>query len=419
MPEWGQAGPFPLDPSQLAKLQGPCERLALGDKLRIVPGFDGLRVESTSYVGRLDVGPLRIAVNPKLEGAPLGRLLRYAYSLDELSMLPPDTALDLEAGGLQDLIVELLLAELEALWFSGLPKVYRRQHDELPFVRGRVRSEVFWRRGVLTGTSVPCEFHERTQDWFLNRVLRSGLDLARGLVTQPLQRRRIDRMIGWYDGVATLRPFGRPQVAEARASLTRMTSHTAPSLELIGLLLDGSGIGFEPTAAPLAGSSFLFDMNRFFQRLLSRFLHDHLPGHEVADESVLRGMYVAEGGVRPRRPPAPRPDFAVLAPGRQVLTYLDAKYRDLWARPLPADWLYQLTVYALASPSGSASILYATVASDARPEVIHVNDPASGRPLGRVLLKPVGLGPLSDLVADRSAEAAGHKQRLAAAWARG
>jgi 5-methylcytosine-specific restriction enzyme subunit McrC len=192
-----------------------------------------------------------------------------------------------------------------------------------------------------------------------------------------------------------------------------MTSHAAPALELIRLLVEGVGIGFDGSQQR-RGTSFLFDMNRFFQELVSRFLHDNLDGYKVVDEAVLRGMYSPDITGRPRRPPAPRPDFAVIHREGRVANYLDAKYRDLWVKPLPADWLYQLTAYALASPSGSATIVYPTMSDDARPESIGVNDPVSRRPLGRVLLKPVLLPELSALVLDRSAAAAHQKRRIAA-----
>src|SRR4051794_33279599 len=68
--EWDQVGP-----AQDARLRGlslagdkQSRRMAdaLRERLDIREGYDGLEITSTSFVGRVDVGPLRIAIGPKL-----------------------------------------------------------------------------------------------------------------------------------------------------------------------------------------------------------------------------------------------------------------------------------------------------------------------------------------------------------------
>ena len=94
-------------------------------------------------------------------------------------------------------------------------------------------------------------------------------------------------------------------------------------------------------------------MNHFFQRLLSRFLHDALPGYVVSDEESLYGMmrYAPAHNPRGKRSPAPRPDFIVRRGGK-VVAMLDAKYRDLWEHDLPREMLYQLR-HLRAQPRGA------------------------------------------------------------------
>src|SRR5439155_10801314 len=93
---------------------------------------------------------------------------------------------------------------------------------------------------------------------------------------------------------------------------------------------------------------FLFDMNRFLQTLISQFLHDHLEGYDIQDEYHLKELFCYDSLRNPqkRRAPIQKPDF-VICRDRKIVTILDAKYRDLWEKPLPREMLYQLALYAL------------------------------------------------------------------------
>jgi 5-methylcytosine-specific restriction enzyme subunit McrC len=83
----------------------------------------------------------------------------------------------------------------------------------------------------------------------------------------------------------------------------------------------------------------------------------------------------------------------------RIVAIADAKYRDLWEQSLPADMLYQLSVYALGQADcRTVSILYATMARDAREAHIAIADPVRGNSRARVVLRPVYLPELADLV---------------------
>jgi 5-methylcytosine-specific restriction enzyme subunit McrC len=397
--EWDSTGPTREPRLRDLSFQDHAEWRARAESLRgkidIHERYDGITIETTSFVGRVDVGPLRIAVRPKLPAMPLTRLLRYAYGLRDLRLV--DEALSpVHQDGIQDLLIALLASEVEELVHRGLARRYIATDERLPSPRGQILMERIIRDGGVVEAALPCRHYDRRTDWSVNRVLRAGLHEAARMTEDRELRRRVQKLSTLFGDVREMPRMGIETIDRVEQALTRVTEASRSALKLIRLLLDDNGVALEVSAGSSGTSGFLFDMNRFFERLVSQFLGEYVTGAKVRDQQSIRDMFV----VTSRKTPSPRPDYALMR-GKQLLGFYDAKYRDLWRSGLPPEWLYQLTIYALASPGRKSVLLYASMKPDARDEPILVRQPfaSTGGDLGSVILRPVPLQELAALFA--------------------
>ena len=106
-----------------------------------------------------------------------------------------------------------------------------------------------------------------------------------------------------------------------------------------------------------------------------------------------------------RTAPSPRPDFARCQMPSALKPFWTPSIEMFGRTPTPAEWLYQLSIYALSGPSKVSVLLYPSVAATASDEVLEVRSPSASSDVkpAAIIIRPVPMLALAKLLDPKQA----------------
>jgi 5-methylcytosine-specific restriction endonuclease McrBC regulatory subunit McrC len=373
-------------PSDTALLQGlnltDADQELLADftqrtSLRVEELRQGLRIEVGPHIGVVALSQLRIHIVPKLQLDHVMAMVSAAFELTDLLLIPNDNPLASTEQGFVDLLALSLLQGVRNLVRQGLLKRYQPKQGQLNSPRGRIDLRQVINRPRQT--QLYCQYHDLTGQHVLNQIVAEGLRLSASIVQSASLHGDLLSTANRYFGAIPRLDLNGRTLATAQAVLDRQSRHYAPLLQLVALLAQGSGVGL--TAGGVSVGGFLLDMNRAFERFLTRYLQTHTPpGMRVVSQDSRADVFAYLDNPQRWRQPAIRPDFVFIQQGK-TRAIGDAKYQDHTLKPPTTPELYQLVTYALAYPMPEPR------------EVFLFYPLATGEqtPPGQLLFKPDGL----------------------------
>ncbi|MGR3869644.1 McrC family protein [Streptomyces graminifolii] len=294
-------------------------------------------------------GTIQLHLRPKLPVRNLLFLLCYARA-DPWLRNTVDAA---EAEDLLPALADLFARVARRTLDTGVLHGYRTVEEELPLIRGRIRTADQLRRVGLP-LPVAVRYDDHTPDIAENRILLAALHRAARLPDLPPRTGLTLRHLAHRLAGVHLLP---PGATLPRWTPNRLNSRYAAALRLAELLLSGRSVS--PTGQLLASADgFVLDMPAVFERFLTLALTDALARHGVRCAAQEQHHRLDRAGhVRLR------PDLVLYRAGRTV-SVVDAKYAFRHAPAPPTEHLYQLLGYCTALGLSDGHLVYAATTGD-------------------------------------------------------
>lgn len=370
--------------------------------IKIYEQKGGLSLQTNSFVGSIYIGNIHLNIMPKIKGMELMTLMNYAYQLRDLNLLD-QSSFQVQSFTFIEILIYQLYIYAEELFKKGFHRDYIRKEEELASPKGRLDFNRIAKHHHMKKATLPCQYFDRNKDYLLNQVVLAGLKMCTILAKDPKLIVHLKNLCSHLSQYISDVLLTGQIIKKAENKINRLTERYRPLIKIISVLQENQGIKLEEGNKEVKINGFFFDMNRFFEVLIGRLLHDFVPKYLIKDQFSLHQIFSYAQNYNPknRRSPTPRPDFVIIENGK-IVRLVDAKYRDLWEYSLPRDMLYQLSIYSLSNEvNKTATIIYPTLNERATIQKIDIHNPVTEGYMGSILLKPLNLNYLEICLKDR------------------
>jgi len=297
---------------------------------------NGLEISSSSYIGVAQFSDFTVKILPKFSMASsnLPKLIAYSFDLDDIVMPESETKFQPDEVYLIDILITFFIRKCQKLLKQGLLKSYVTYQNDIPFLRGKLLLKQQIVNSAQHKPVFSCEYDELEYNNLENQILlyclRSSYRLTQTDSLKKETRKLISQFVGFVDDrQITIDDFNK-------INYTRLNQHYEQIHELCKLIISATGISDFYQETKYAVSSFFVDMNKVFEKFVTRLFSDYYSRSYLVESQKNRKAWLNDDGTSSYI----RTDILLTDQhGRRKI--IDTKYK----RKLSRDDPYQIGFY--------------------------------------------------------------------------
>lgn len=296
----------------------------------------GVRIQTISYVGTIELSNCRIIVQPKFSDAFKGVMKMLAFTEELPFSMTTESSANHEKNDLFILFARQFMKLAEKILLQ-LKKDYVSYTEDLTNVRGRIQMLNTVRTHFGLPKGVVCEFDELTQNIEENQIIFAVLHKIKN---HSMFRRdqQLKRLLMQFESICV--PYQEkdyPKFVYNRLNQHYKSIHIVGKFLFEGLFIDdfhGKNRSF---------TTVLIDMNELFERFVVKVFKKFLPTSYV----VLHGKRLTDAILLNNQSYRHIiPDIVVQHQVTKETTIIDTKYKGYNQKRVATQDIFQLTFYA-------------------------------------------------------------------------